>query len=59
MKEVYSMKHVYLIITGCEYEEGVFEIFSSEKKANERLKELLADKYWRTTSPHVEKWEVK
>ena len=53
------MKHVYLIITGCEYDESVFEIFSSEKKANERLKELLSDKYWRTTTPHVEKWEVK
>ena len=53
------MKYVYLIITGCAGDENVCEIYSSEKKANEKLQELLNDKYWKTTDPYVEKWEVK
>ena len=53
------MKYVYIIMTGCVGDEHVHEIFSSEKKANEILNLMLKDRYWKTTDPHVEKWEVK
>lgn len=53
------MKHVYIILTGMDGEQGIFDIFSTEEKANEKLEELKNDRYWRTTFPCIEKWEVK
>lgn len=52
------MKYVYVIITGCYGDEGIHKIFSSEKKAKEELEKLYNDKYWKTTEPYIEKYEV-
>ena len=53
------MKYVYGIICGCYGDEGIKDIFSSEKKAREELERLNKDNYWKTTTPYIEKWEVK
>lgn len=53
------MKYVYVLMCGCPGDEGIKDIFSSQKKAEEELKKLEADRYWRTTTPWIEKWEVK
>lgn len=53
------MKYVYVIICGCYGDEGIKDIFSSEKKAREELEKLNQDNYWKTTTPYIEKWEVK
>ena len=53
------MKYVYVVMAGCPGDEGIMDIFSSEKKAEAKVEELNNDRYWRTTRPWIEKWEVK
>lgn len=53
------MKHVYVIMSGCYGDEGIREIYSSKKKAQEALDRMYADKYDRQGEPWIEKWEVK
>ena len=52
------MKYVYIIMTGCEGDEHPYAIFSSKKKAEAKLEEMLNNRYWKTTEPYIEKWEV-
>lgn len=46
-------------MTGCIGDYGIHEIFSSNKKANEKVEKMYKDKYDRQGEPWVEKWEVK
>ena len=53
------MKYVYVIMSGCYGDEGIREIYSSEKKAQEAINRMYADKYDKQGEPWMEKWEVK
>lgn len=52
------MKYVYIIMTGGDGDQHPYAIYSSEKKAKARLAEMMEHRYWKTTEPCIEKWEV-
>ena len=53
------MKRVWIVMGGCIDDYHIVGIYSSEKKAADKVEQMNADKWDRQLEPWIEVWEVK
>ena len=51
-------KYVYVVLIGPYYDLGIDSIYSSEKRAQQRVDEINSTRYGRSAEPQWIQWEI-